>query len=100
MQTACHSSESVVSKVRVTHVFHPLYGRELELLEHRRTWQRRRVYFLSDAGATCSLPEEWTSVVPADPFVAVSNGHAKFRVEDLLRLRGLLDVTSSGSKGG
>jgi hypothetical protein len=69
-------------------------------MESRRTWQRRRIYFLDDAGQTCSLPEEWTSAVAADPFVVASAGRAKFRVEDLLRLRSLVaadvkQITSS-----
>ncbi len=37
-----------------------------------------------------SLPADWTSLAPPDPFVAVSAGRASFRVEDLERLGDLL----------
>jgi hypothetical protein len=65
-------------------------------MESRRTWQRRRIYFVNDVGETCSLPEEWTSAAPADPFVVASDGRAKFRVDDLLRLRSLVAVGVKG----
>ena len=37
-----------------------------------------------------SLPADWTSLAPFDPFVAVSAGRVPFRVENLERLGGLL----------
>jgi hypothetical protein len=42
------------------------------------------VFFQDGAAELRSLPASWTSVVGVDPFVAVSAGRARFRVEDLL----------------
>ncbi|MGH3981145.1 MAG: DUF5372 family protein [Pseudonocardiaceae bacterium] len=36
--------------VRVTHRFHPLFGRELEFVKRRRNWPSDRVYFFDEAG--------------------------------------------------
>src|SRR6266496_1560958 len=52
--------------VRVTHRFHPLFGRSLEFVKRCRTWQSDRVFFFDDAGELASLPAEWTDVVLAD----------------------------------
>jgi hypothetical protein len=34
---------------------------------------------------------EWTDLASEDPFIVLSAGQAYFRIEDLLRLRALLD---------
>jgi hypothetical protein len=79
--------------VRVTHRFHPLFGREFEFVKRRRNWRSDRVYFFGDAGELVSLPAEWTDLVAEDPFVVVAAGRAPFRTADLLelaeRIRGL-----------
>jgi hypothetical protein len=76
--------------VRVTHRFHPLFGREFEFVKRRRNWDDDRVYFYDEARELVSLPAEWTDVVPADPFVVVAAGRAPFRTADLLELAGLV----------
>jgi len=83
--------------VRVTHRFHPLFGRSLEFVKRCRTWQSDRVFFFDDAGELASLPAEWTDVVPADPFVVVSAGRSPFHVADLLVLADLVGVLGAGS---
>ena len=75
---------------QVTHPFHPLRGREFTLVTYRRNWGEHRVYFHDDTGRLVSLPAQWTSVFPADPFVVVSAGRAPFRVHDLLELSHLI----------
>lgn len=50
-----------------------------------------RVYFYDDDGRLESIPVAWTDLAAEDPFVVVSAGRACFRVEDLLRLRALID---------
>ena len=75
---------------RVTHPFHPLCGREFALVTYRRDWWGHRVYFHDDAGRLASLPAQWTSVFPADPYVAISGGRSPFRVQDLLELAQLI----------
>jgi Family of unknown function (DUF5372) len=75
---------------RVTHPFHPLYGREFTLVVHRRDWGGYRAYFHDDTGRLASLPAQWTSLFPVDPFVAVSAGRSPLRVQDLLELSQLI----------
>jgi hypothetical protein len=60
--------------VRVTHPFHPLAGRLLELVKRRRYWGADLLVVLDDAGEVLSLPAAWTDAVAADPFVVVSAG--------------------------
>jgi Family of unknown function (DUF5372) len=74
----------------VTHPFHPLYGLEFTLVMYRRDWWGYRVYFHNDTGRLTSLPAQWTSLFPVDPFVAVSAGRSPFRVQDLLELSELI----------
>src|SRR6516225_6625274 len=74
----------------VTHVFHPLYGRELRLIDQYLAWGEDRVCFRDDKGGLRYLPTAWTSIAPPDPFVRTSAGRSHFRVEDLLRLASLI----------
>jgi Family of unknown function (DUF5372) len=74
----------------VTHVFHPLYGRELRLIDQYLAWGEDRVCFRDDKGALRFLPTAWTTLAPPDPFVQMSAGRSHFRVEDLLRLTTLI----------
>jgi hypothetical protein len=67
-----------------------LYGRQFELLTRRQTWGENRVYFYDENERLCTLPAAWTDAVPLDPFVAVAEGRALFRPEDLLRLCDLI----------
>jgi hypothetical protein len=54
------------------------------------------VWFHNDTGQLISLPETWTSLGPADPFVALSQGRACARVADLLVLAQLVtDLTAA-----
>ena len=76
--------------VRVTHPFHPLFGRELDVVVHRHNWGEDRVYFLDGRGHLTSLPAGWTSVVPEDAFVAVAAGRSRFRAADLVALAALI----------
>jgi len=79
----------------VTHPFHPLFGREYDLVERRCPgtggW---RYYFHDDDGRLESVPVRWTDQAPADPFVVASAGRAYFRVKELLRLSVLIEGLS------
>jgi hypothetical protein len=77
--------------VRVTHPFHPLFGRELEFVKRRRNWRADRVYVFDPDGALLSLPVEWTDVVAEDPFVVVAAGRSPFHTAGLLELAELVD---------
>jgi hypothetical protein len=83
----------------VTHPFHPLHGREWELLTCRHNWGEDRVYFHDDGGCLRSMPATWTSVKAADPAVACGAGRSPFRVADLLELTVLLDGLRSEEPG-
>ena len=78
--------ESEKQFLEVTHPFHPLYGRQFELLDHRQTWGEDRVYFQDETGRLRRLPASWTSVAAKDPFVVIAAGRAHFRPQDLLQL--------------
>jgi hypothetical protein len=42
------------------------------------------------------FPANWTDVAEADPFVVLSGGQAIARIEDLLRLAGLIADFNAG----
>jgi hypothetical protein len=88
--------------VRVTHRFHPWFGRQLEFVKRRRNWADDRVYVDDAQGDLVSLPAAWTDVVGEDPFVVVAAGRAPFRTVDLLELAELVDRLRSQppSRGG
>jgi hypothetical protein len=75
----------------VTHAFHPLYGREWDLVTHRSNWGEDRVYFHDAGGRLRSLPAAWTSVAAGDPIVALGAGRSPFRFADLLDLAAFIE---------
>ena len=77
---------------RITHPYHPLYGREYKLITYCHGWGSHRVYFHDDAGRLRKIPACWTDVVADDPFVVVAAGRSAFRVADLLTLADLIEV--------
>lgn len=76
--------------VRVTHPFHPLYGKEFVFIACQCGWREERVWFYREDGSTASLPLAWCDLQPPDPYLVVGEGRAAFRVKDLLRLSELL----------
>lgn len=72
------------------HPFHPWSGRQFEYVDCRRCWDEWRVFYYTEAMEMASFPIGWTDVGEPDPFVALSEGRAVARVEDLLRLVHLL----------
>ena len=77
---------------RVTHPYHPLFGREYKLVTYCHGWGSHRVYFHDDAGRLRKIPACSTDVVADDPFVVVAAGRSAFRVADLLSLADLIEV--------
>ena len=73
----------------MTHPFHPLLGRSFELLTYRKTWGEDRVFF-HEGGRLRALPAGWTDAAEAPIFVALAEGRAHFRPDDLLRLTELV----------
>lgn len=56
------------------------------MLGCRRCWGEERVYFRDEEGSLRAIPTGWTSAAAEDPFLVVSAGRSRFRVQDLLRL--------------
>jgi hypothetical protein len=75
----------------VTHPFHPLYGREFELVVYRQNWGEDRVHLHDESGVLFSLPAGWTDAAAADPFVVIAAGRCPFTVAGLLGLADLID---------
>ena len=75
---------------RVTHPFHPLRGRQFDLVNYTLCWGEPRAYFHDDADRLCSLPAAWTSVGSPDPTVEMGAGRSPFRADDLLDLAELI----------
>jgi len=51
-------------RVRVTHRFHPLFGRDFGFVAHRHNWDEDRVHLHDENGVLFSLPTGWTDVSP------------------------------------
>lgn len=64
-------------------------------MTYRLNWGEERVYFHDDAGQLVAIPARFTSVFPADPFVAVSKGGSPFRFAELRELARLSQQTRS-----
>ena len=78
--------------MRITHPFHPLTGRELDLVRVNHNWHEERVCLeAADGQLLWWLPRRWTSLEPPEPFVQASAGKAAFRSADLLELAALLE---------
>jgi hypothetical protein len=77
--------------VRVTHRFHPLSGRDFELVVLRQNWGEDRVHLRDENGVLFSLPAGWTDAAAADPFVVIADGRCPFTVAGLLGLADLMD---------
>ena len=80
----------------MTHPFHPLYGREFELVTQKQAWGEDRVYFRDRAKRLQHIPLGWTSVAALDAFRAAAGGRCRFRTEDLLRLADLVNALAPG----
>jgi hypothetical protein len=78
--------------VRVTHRFHPLYGREFRFVDRRHTWEEDRVALLGDDGLVFSLPAAWTDIDPVDEFVAQADGRCPFTLASLRALAETIGV--------
>jgi len=62
------------------------------LFHLRQNWGEWRVWFFDEGEQLRSLPAGWTDAAPPDPVVVMAAGRAHFRLEDLRRLKILLDT--------
>ena len=98
--SAAEDSPGSCHRFRVIHPYHPLFGREFDLVDVRvQGTGGNRAYFFGDGGDQESIPIGWTDRAAEDPFVVVSAGRAHFRIEDLLRLSSLIESLTSPPPG-
>ncbi|MDQ1368442.1 MAG: hypothetical protein QOF20_795 [Acidimicrobiaceae bacterium] len=64
--------------VRVSHPFHPWFGREFLFVRVTQTWGEDRVFFVDQDDELLSLPLGWTDAAPVDVFVEVAAGPVPF----------------------
>ncbi len=79
---------------RIIHPFHPLLGREFDLVNVSHCWGDDRVFYVDENDQVRALPARWTDVVADDPFVVISAGRSDFRIADLLELVELIAKAS------
>ena len=86
----------MTAPVRITHPFHPLFGKEIDVVERRIHWGDDLLFYRDRLGYVTALPTRWTSVETEDPFVVVSAGRSHFKAADLIVLASLIaDIQSS-----
>ena len=68
------------------HPYHPLFGREFQIIDWRPNWTEDRVYFRGADESLSSIPSHWTDLLPEDPFVVMAAGRSLFRADDLMEL--------------
>jgi hypothetical protein len=85
--------------VRITHPFHPLCGRKIELICRRRHWGEDRVVYKGQNERLCTIASAWTDIDPMDEFRQVAAGRAAFRTVDLLALSDALDRLAERTGG-
>ena len=83
----------------ITHPFHPLFGKALELVTLRHNWGSAQVYYHDVAGRLRQLPLAWTSLSTEDPVVVTGAGRSPFKLADLLELAHLLAQLRANDPG-
>jgi len=75
----------------VTHPFHPLYGKKIQIVLLRRNWGENRVFYHQEDGRLTSIPACWTSSYNPDVFNVIAKGRSVFRFKELLELVRIVD---------
>jgi hypothetical protein len=78
-------------RVRITHPFHPLSGKQFDLVEHRCIFSESYVYFHDDCGHLREIPAAWTDFVKGDVFVEIAAGRSPLHVMCMLELADLVE---------
>jgi hypothetical protein len=76
--------------VRVTHPFHPLFGRQLPCVGKRYNRYGERLLLQGDGAIVWSVPPQWTDLVSPDPEIVIGHGRALLRAVDLMELASLV----------
>ena len=77
--------------IRITHPFHPLSGKQFDLVEHRCIFAESFVYFHDCDGHLREIPSAWTDFVSGDAFVEVAAGRSPLHARCLLELADLVE---------
>lgn len=83
--------------VRITHPFHPLYGKQFALLENRFIFTESYVYFHDASGHLREIPAIWTDFVKGDAFVELAAGRSPLHAGRLLELADLVEQMANGA---
>src|SRR2546426_6861046 len=94
-RTASRAGE-MSGPVRITHPFHPLFGREIDFVNRIQRWGEDWVVYRDPDEYLLWLPARWTSVEAEDPFIIVSAGRSHFRAADLIDLAALIAAFRRG----
>jgi Family of unknown function (DUF5372) len=86
-------------RFRISHPFHPLVGKEYEMVDRHLHWGEDRVFYYDPDGRLKSFLVNITDLFPIDAFTRISAGRSAFRVDDLLELRERLDRQKRGERG-
>jgi hypothetical protein len=74
-------------RVRITHPFHPLSGKQFDLVEHRCIFDESYLYFHDECGYLRVIPAVWTE---ADVLVEMAGGRSPLHAGCLLELAELV----------
>jgi hypothetical protein len=76
-----------------------LSGRSFELVGHHHAWGEPRVFFYDSPNSELrSIPVQWTSLAPPDPFLTIAQGRALLRFIDAQRLSEVLRKVASAQQ--
>ena len=75
----------------ITHPFHPWRGKRFVLVARTCHRGEARVSFFDEVGHQHWMPVSWTSIDEPDAFSRTSAGRSWLRIDDLARLRALVD---------
>jgi Family of unknown function (DUF5372) len=71
---------------RITHPFHPLRGREFDLVEHKCIYAESYLFFYDSFGHLLQIPAVWTDFLKTDAFIKVAAGRSPLHADYLLQL--------------
>ena len=79
-------------RIRITHPFHLLGGREAEIHDRITTGGVRQVRYVAGCTRLFCIPTCWTSLRVVDDFERASAGRSPFRIDDLVALRTIVKI--------
>jgi hypothetical protein len=85
-------------RVRITHPFHPLSGKQFDLVEHRCIFAQSYVYFHDEGGHLREIPAVWTDFVKGDALVEMAGGRSPLHAGCLLELAELVQHLAGGRR--